>query len=25
MLELYPDRINPGSVWRSANTAKKPA
>jgi len=25
MLELYPDRINPGSLWGAANTAKKPA
>ncbi|HVE22209.1 MAG TPA: MBL fold metallo-hydrolase [Acidocella sp.] len=23
MLALYPDRINPGSLWGSANTAKK--
>jgi hypothetical protein len=22
MLALYPDRINPGSLWRSANVAK---
>jgi len=25
MLELYPDRINPGSLWGAANTAKKQA
>jgi glyoxylase-like metal-dependent hydrolase (beta-lactamase superfamily II) len=25
MLELYPDRVNPGSLWGGANTAKKPA
>jgi glyoxylase-like metal-dependent hydrolase (beta-lactamase superfamily II) len=25
MLEIYPDRINPGSLWGAANTAKKPA
>ncbi len=25
MLELYPDRANPGSLWGAANTAKKPA
>ncbi|MEA2733357.1 MAG: hypothetical protein QOD93_673 [Acetobacteraceae bacterium] len=23
MLELYPDRVNPGSLWGAANTAKK--
>jgi glyoxylase-like metal-dependent hydrolase (beta-lactamase superfamily II) len=23
MLELYPDRVNPGSLWGGANTAKK--
>jgi hypothetical protein len=23
MLELYPDRANPGSLWGAANTAKK--
>jgi len=25
MLELYPDRVNPGSLWGAANVAKKPA
>jgi glyoxylase-like metal-dependent hydrolase (beta-lactamase superfamily II) len=25
MLEIYPDRANPGSLWRAANTAKKHA
>ena len=25
MLELYPDRVNPGSLWGAANTAKKHA
>jgi glyoxylase-like metal-dependent hydrolase (beta-lactamase superfamily II) len=25
MLELYPDRINPGSLWGAVNTAKKQA
>ena len=25
MLELYPDRVNPGSLWGAANTAKKEA
>ncbi len=25
MLELYPDRVNPGSLWGAANTAKKKA
>ncbi|MEA3146017.1 MAG: hypothetical protein QOI53_1474, partial [Verrucomicrobiota bacterium] len=25
MLELYPDRVNPGSLWGVANTAKKEA
>jgi len=24
MYELYPHRINPGSIWNAANTAKKP-
>jgi glyoxylase-like metal-dependent hydrolase (beta-lactamase superfamily II) len=24
MLELYPDRVNPGSLWGGANTAKRP-
>jgi glyoxylase-like metal-dependent hydrolase (beta-lactamase superfamily II) len=24
MYELYPNRINPGSIWNAANTAKKP-
>jgi glyoxylase-like metal-dependent hydrolase (beta-lactamase superfamily II) len=24
MLELYPDRVNPGSLWGAANRAKKP-
>jgi glyoxylase-like metal-dependent hydrolase (beta-lactamase superfamily II) len=24
MLELYPDRVNPGSLWSSAQAAKKP-
>jgi glyoxylase-like metal-dependent hydrolase (beta-lactamase superfamily II) len=23
MLEIYPDRVNPGSLWSAANTAKK--
>jgi hypothetical protein len=23
MLEPYPDRVNPGSLWGAANTAKK--
>src|ERR1700726_1453460 len=25
MLEIYPDRVNPGSLWGGANIAKKPA
>jgi hypothetical protein len=25
MLELYPDCVNPGSLWGAANTAKKQA
>jgi hypothetical protein len=25
MLELYPDRVNPGSLWGAANKAKKQA
>jgi len=25
MLEIYPDRVNPGSLWGGANTAKKQA
>jgi glyoxylase-like metal-dependent hydrolase (beta-lactamase superfamily II) len=25
MLELYPDRVNPGSLWGAANTVKKQA
>jgi glyoxylase-like metal-dependent hydrolase (beta-lactamase superfamily II) len=25
MLEIYPDRVNPGSLWGAANTAKKRA
>jgi glyoxylase-like metal-dependent hydrolase (beta-lactamase superfamily II) len=25
MLEIYPDRVNPGSLWGAANTAKKNA
>ena len=25
MLELYPDRVNPGSLWGAANTAKRQA
>jgi len=25
MLELYPNRVNPGSLWGAANTAKKQA
>ena len=25
MLEIYPHRVNPGSLWGAANTAKKPA
>jgi hypothetical protein len=25
MLELHPDRVNPGSLWGAANTAKKQA
>src|ERR1700726_4050829 len=25
MLDLYPDRVNPGSLWGAANTAKKQA
>lgn len=25
MLELYPDRVNPGSLWGAANTAKQQA
>jgi glyoxylase-like metal-dependent hydrolase (beta-lactamase superfamily II) len=25
MLEIYPDRVNPGSLWSAANTAKKEA
>jgi glyoxylase-like metal-dependent hydrolase (beta-lactamase superfamily II) len=24
MLEIYPDRVNPGSLWGAANIAKKP-
>jgi hypothetical protein len=23
MLDLYPDRVNPGSLWGGANAAKK--
>ena len=23
MLEIYPDRVNPGSLWSAANIAKK--
>ena len=23
MLEIYPDRVNPGSLWGAANAAKK--
>jgi hypothetical protein len=23
MLDLYPDRVNPGSLWGAANTAQK--
>jgi hypothetical protein len=23
MLEVYPDRVNPGSLWGAANIAKK--
>jgi hypothetical protein len=23
MLQLYPDRVNPGSLWGAANTAKR--
>jgi hypothetical protein len=25
MLEIYPDCVNPGSLWGAANIAKKPA
>jgi hypothetical protein len=25
MLEVCPDRVNPGSLWGAANTAKKQA
>jgi hypothetical protein len=25
MLEVYPDRVNPGSLWGAANAAKKAA
>jgi hypothetical protein len=25
MLEIYPDRVNPGSLWGASNTAKKQA
>jgi glyoxylase-like metal-dependent hydrolase (beta-lactamase superfamily II) len=25
MLKIYPDRVNPGSLWGAANIAKKPA
>jgi glyoxylase-like metal-dependent hydrolase (beta-lactamase superfamily II) len=25
MLEIHPDRVNPGSLWGAANAAKKPA
>jgi glyoxylase-like metal-dependent hydrolase (beta-lactamase superfamily II) len=25
MLEIYPDRVNPGSLWGAANIAKRPA
>jgi hypothetical protein len=25
MLEIYPDRVNPGSQWGAANNAKKRA
>ena len=25
MLEIYPDRVNPGPLWGAANAAKKPA
>jgi hypothetical protein len=25
MLEIYPDRVNPGSLWGAANAAKKQA
>jgi glyoxylase-like metal-dependent hydrolase (beta-lactamase superfamily II) len=25
MLEIYPDRVNPGSLWGAVNIAKKPA
>jgi hypothetical protein len=25
MLEVYPDRVNPGSLWGAAKTAKKAA
>jgi hypothetical protein len=25
MLEIYPDRVNPGSLWGAANAAKKAA
>jgi glyoxylase-like metal-dependent hydrolase (beta-lactamase superfamily II) len=24
MLEIYPDRVNPGSLWSAASAAKKP-
>jgi hypothetical protein len=25
MLEIYPDRVNPGSLWGAANITKKQA
>jgi len=25
MLEIYPDRVNPGSLWGAVNAAKKSA
>jgi hypothetical protein len=25
MLQIYPDRVNPGSLWGAANIAKKQA
>lgn len=25
MLEIYPDRVNPGSLWGAVNVGKKPA
>jgi hypothetical protein len=25
MIELYPDRVNPGSLWGGANAAKREA